>query len=261
MLLFRQIAELVSQYCPAMGIAAAFVRNFSRYSSLYPYTVRLAERGFVGILMNTGGPPTVAPFGSVDPITSTNPICFSFPTPSGVPQTFDFATSEIVWGEIRQAALESRSLLSGPFLAATGEVTTAPSEVAAVRAFGGRRGSALNLAIEILAGLLTGGSAGRAVKSEFDCGAMLIGIDPVATRAGKPGFASEVAALLDSIRASRPEAANGNVRCPGDRGRSAVDLKKHLKEQIQIPEAILEMLRRMSTGEKISELADSLLFN
>jgi LDH2 family malate/lactate/ureidoglycolate dehydrogenase len=82
-----------------MGIVAAFVHNFSRYSSLYPYTVRLAQSGFVGILANTAGPAAVAPFGSVDPITGTNPICFSFPTSSGVPQTFDFATSEVVWGK------------------------------------------------------------------------------------------------------------------------------------------------------------------
>src|SRR6516225_5791256 len=102
-----------------------------------PYTVRLAQRGFVGILANTAGPAAVGPFGSVDPITGTNPICFSFPTPSGVPQTSDFATSEVVWGEIRQATLEGRGLVSGPFLSSAGDVTTARSEVDAVRAFVG----------------------------------------------------------------------------------------------------------------------------
>jgi L-2-hydroxycarboxylate dehydrogenase (NAD+) len=260
-LLFRQIAELVSERCSAMGIAAAFAHNFSRYSSLYPYTVRLAQRGFVGILANTAGPAAVTPFGSIDPITGTNPICFSFPTPSGAPQTLDFATSEAVWGEIRQAALEGRGLVSGPFLTTAGEVTTAPSEVDAVRAFGGRRGWALNLAIEMLAGSLAGGRTGLDVKSEFDCGAILIGIDPIAARAGRRGFANEVGALLDSIRGSRPEGGNGKVRCPGDRGRSSIDIKKHLSEQIQIPETILRMMDRMSKGEKVSELAANHLFN
>ena len=260
-LLFRQIAELVCERCSAMGVVAAFVHNFSRYSSLYPYTVRLAQRGFVGILANTAGPAAVGPFGSVDPITGTNPICFSFPTPSGVPQTFDFATSEVVWGEIRQATLEGRGLVSGPFLSSAGDVTTAPSEVDAVRAFGGRRGWALNLPIEMLAGPLAGGRAGLDVKSEFDCGAFLIGIDPIAARAGRSGFAHQVGTLLDSIRASRPESGNGNVRCPGDRGRSSVDINEHLSEQNQIPETILQMMDRMSKGEKVSELAANRLFN
>jgi LDH2 family malate/lactate/ureidoglycolate dehydrogenase len=83
-----------------------------------------------------------------------------------VPQTFDFATSEVVWGEIRQATLEGRGLVSGPFLSSAGDVTTAPSEVDAVRAFGGRRGWALNLAIEMLAGPLAGGRAGLDVKGQ-----------------------------------------------------------------------------------------------
>src|SRR5262249_5313731 len=71
--LFRQIAELVGQRCSAMGIAAAFAHNFSRYSSLYPYTVRLAQRGFVGILANTGGPAGFRPFRSGSSITCPNP--------------------------------------------------------------------------------------------------------------------------------------------------------------------------------------------
>jgi L-2-hydroxycarboxylate dehydrogenase (NAD+) len=144
---------MVSERCLATGIAAAFAHNFSRYSSLYPYTVRLAQRGCVGILANTAGPAAVAPFGSIDPVTGTNPICFSFPTASGGAQTFDFATSDFAWGEIRQAMLEGRSLVSGPFLTRAGEPTTLPSEVDAIRAFGGRKGWALNLAIEILAGV------------------------------------------------------------------------------------------------------------
>jgi LDH2 family malate/lactate/ureidoglycolate dehydrogenase len=119
----------------------------------------------------------------------------------------------------------------------------------------------LNLAIEILAGPLAGGRAGLDAKSEFDSGAILIGIDPIAARAGRPGFAHQVEALLDSIRASRPEDGNGTVRCPGDRGRSSIDIKKHLGEQIQIPETILQMMVRMSKGEKVADLAANRLFN
>jgi LDH2 family malate/lactate/ureidoglycolate dehydrogenase len=185
--LFRQLAELVSQRCSKMGIVAAFVRNFSRYSALYPYTVRLAQNGFVGILTNTAGPAAVAPFGSVDPITGTNPICFSFPTLSGVRQTFDFSTSEVVWGEIRQAALQGRG--------------------------------------------------------------------------GDLGFERQVEMLLNSIRVARPDVGNGRVRCPGDRGIRSVDIKKHLAEQIKIPESVIQMMDRMSKGEKISDFAANPLFN
>lgn len=259
-LVLRRVTELIADLCPRTGIAAAFAHNFSRYSSLYPYTDRLARRGLVAVLTNSAGPAAVAPFGSAEPITGTNPICFSFPTTHGTPQTFDFATSELVWGEIRQAALEGRGLPAGPFLDAAGEVTTTPADVNAVRAFGGAKGWALNLAVEILAGLLTGGRAGVDVESEFDCGAVLIAMDPGSTGAAST-FQDAVTRLLDSVRGSRPQRPDAPVRCPGDRGRSLLRVADHSRDPLDIPDATLEMMRRMGDGEKITELASNPLFN
>ena len=257
----RAVAEFVGQRCREYGMCAAFVRNFSRYSSLYPYTDLLAREGLVGILINSAGPSAVAPFGSIDPLTGTNPICFSFPTPGRTPQTFDFATADVVWGEIRQAALEGRALPSGPFLDAAGDVTSDPASVNAVRAFGGAKGWALNLAIEILAGLLPGARAGREVESEFDCGAMLLGLDPDASGNNSVLFAEQVAGLLESVRETRPENDVGRVRAPGDRGRSRMSVSESAQSLIEVPEATVEMMQRMAAGEKIAELASNPRFN
>lgn len=258
-ILFRQLSRIVSARCAQTGVCLAFAHNFSRFSSLYPYTSSIARAGQVGILLNTAGPPAVAPFGSIDPITGTNPICFSFPTGSGDSQTFDFATSEIVWGAIRQATLEKRGLPAGPFLSAAGDVTTNPADVNAVKAFGGAKGWALNLAIEIIGGLLAGGKAGLAVETEFDCGALIMAINPVAT--GADAFDAQVNQLLDSVRASRPMNEGQPVRCPGDRGRSSYDLQALSQSTLKIPEGTLDMLDRMTRGERISELSANHLFN
>lgn len=259
-LLMEELARLLADRAPRYGIAAAFAHNHSRYSSLYPYTDMLARRGLVAMLTNTAGPPAVAPFGSVDPVTGTNPLCFSFPTAEGTPQTFDFATSDRVWGEIRQASLEGRGLPSGPFLDAAGDVTTTPADVNAVRAFGGAKGWALNLALEIIAGPLAGAPAGLEVDSEFDCGAMLLAIDPRAT--GAPDdLAPQVSRLMQSIRESRPETTRLGVRAPGDRGRSQVKIADHASEELDVPDVPIEMMKRMSAGESISELRDNPLFN
>ena len=254
--LVRRVADLANVH----GIGVAFAHNHSRYSSLYPYTDALAQNGLVAVLTNSAGPAAVAPFGSVDPVTGTNPICFSFPADADTPQTFDFATSEFVWGEIRQASIEGRGLPSGPFLDAAGDVTTTPSEVNAVRAFGGAKGWALNLALEIVAGLLSGAKAGLDVDSEYDCGAMLLAIDPAATGAAVD-LASMVSRLLRSVRESRPEISGSTVRAPGDRGRSRIVIKEHAAEELEVPDTPVEMMRRMSAGESISELRDNPLFN
>jgi LDH2 family malate/lactate/ureidoglycolate dehydrogenase len=258
--LFRALADRVGDLCSQYGLGAAFAHNYSRYSSLYPYTDAIARRGYVAILANSAGPPAVAPFGSVDPLTGTNPICFSFPLPGGDAQTFDFATSDLVWGAIRQATLEGTSLPVGPFLDAAGDPTSVPSEVNAVRAFGGAKGFALNLAIEIITGPLTGAKAGNDVESEFDCGACLLAIDPKRTGA-TDAFTEDVARLLASIRAARPEHPDRPVRSPGDTGRSRVSLADQEATTLNVPDTTVEMLRRMSSGESISELSANPLFN
>ena len=259
--LFRKIADILVTRCAAHGIVAALVHNHSRYSSLYPYTNRVAAAGYVAMLANTAGPPAVTPYGSVDPITGTNPICFSFPRQDEQTQTFDFATSDVVWGVIRQCAIEGHSLPVGPFLNAAGDVTTVPGDVNAVRAFGGHKGWVLNLAIEIIAGILGGGKVGAECQSEFDCGAIFLAIDPRVTSVGEEGFSIRLDHLLNSIRHTRPEDPTRPVRVPGDHGRNRMSITREGDRIIDVPEKVLEMMRRMADGENVAELASNPLFN
>ena len=257
----QKLSCAVGDACPENGVAIGLARNFSRFSSLYPYTSRLASRGYVGILMNTAGPAAVVPFGSIDPITGTNPICFSFPTGDGMCQTFDLATSAVVWGEIRQASLEGRGVRADAFLNSAGDGTIIPGEVNAVRAFGGAKGWAINLAIEILAGLLTGAKAGLDVDSEFDCGAILIAIDPASAFLDVQSFEKALAQLLEEVRRSRPDSTIGGLHCPGDRGRSAISLYDHVSEIIFVPSTVIDLLTRMGDGQNISDLSANPRFN
>ena len=257
----QKLSRAVNDACSVHGAVVGLARNFSRYSSLYPYTSQIAARGYVAILMNTAGPAAVAPFGGVDPITGTNPLCFSFPTGDGTIQTFDLATSAVVWGDIRQASLEGRGVRADAFLNAAGDETTIPGEVNAVRAFGGAKGWTINLAIEILAGLLTGAKAGLDVSTEFDCGAMLIAIDPAAGLLDVASFKNGVRRLLDDVRQSRPDSTTGKLHCPGDRGRSTVRVQDRVKDIVSVASTSIDLLKRMASGEKISELAANPLFN
>src|SRR5262249_359978 len=134
----------------ANGIGLVSLRNASRFSRLSPYARMIAESGRVAVVTNNAGPAAVAPFGSSDPILGTNPIAFGFPAASGA-FVIHFSTAERVWGEIRQAALEGRELPPNAFLDAEGKETREPDRVEAVLPFGGYKGSALCIAIELLA--------------------------------------------------------------------------------------------------------------
>jgi ureidoglycolate dehydrogenase (NAD+)/L-2-hydroxycarboxylate dehydrogenase (NAD+) len=258
--LFRELADKLGDLARANGVALALAHNYSRYSSLYPYCERAASKGeFVAVLANSAGPPAVAPFGGVDPITGTNPICFSFPVPDGI-QSFDFATSALVWGEIRQAALEERPLRSDTFLDGAGEMTTEPSAVNAVRAFGGAKGWALNLALEILCGPLAGARAGLDVRDEYDCGAFFLVIDGSSQSDGQPLRAS-VGRLLDEVRSSRPSGTAETVRAPGDRRRGASFNDSEFDVRLEVPEATLKKMDAMAEGQSTADLASNPLFN
>lgn len=259
--LFRKLADLLVEKCAKHGIAAAFAHNYSRYSSLHPYASRITRAGFVAMLANTAGPPAVAPYGGVEPVTGTNPICFSFPRAGGHEQAFDFATSHVVWGAIRQAAIQGEALPANSFFNDAGHITTTPAEVNAVRAFGGPKGWALNLAIEILAGIMGGGKVGIECKSEFDCGAIFLALDPAATGLESSQFAQSLDRLLSNIRASRPENSGAPVRIPGDRGRSGVSLSGIGDQRLELAGQVIEMMLRMSQGETVTDIAGNQLFN
>ena len=245
---FRRLAERSVALVAETGCALIFVRNFSRYNSLYPYTEVVSRQGFISLLMNTAGPSAVAPFGSIDPITGTNPICFSFPTLDGV-QTFDFPTSELPWGAIRRAAIEDQDLPARSFLDVDGEFT-GTHHANAVPAFGFAKGSALNLAIELICGAASGASVGRQVDSEFDLGALFLSFDPA--RTGGTDFRSAASSLFEEIRSSRPRGKAKEVRVPGDRLRGRSLLRtvgpNHL---VPIPELTFTLLERMSAVRRL----------
>jgi ureidoglycolate dehydrogenase (NAD+)/L-2-hydroxycarboxylate dehydrogenase (NAD+) len=222
------------------GIGLVSIRNFSRFSRLAPHVKRIAAEGFIGILTNNAGPPAVAPYGSRDPILGTNPIAFGFPGRE-FPTVLDFATSRQVWGEIRQAQLEGRPLSSDSFLDAEGNVTTDPGSANAVLPFGGAKGSALCLAIELLMGGITGAATGLQVQNEYDLGAVVIAMEPV------PGSDRATAELLSEIRQSRPREAGGQVYVPGERAQATL-LANRGSGEMDIDGHTLDVLQGMAAG-------------
>jgi LDH2 family malate/lactate/ureidoglycolate dehydrogenase len=218
----RSLGQVAGRYCVrllhsfvdehAIGMVSLF--NSSRFARLEPYGRLIANQGLIGVVTNSAGPPAVAPFGSIDPVLGTNPICFAFPSVAD-PLIVDFSTSERVWGEIRQAVLENRPLPDDAFLDERGGFTTDPNAVNAVLPFGNHRGSALCVVIELLAAILASGNVGLEVSSEYECGAVFVGIDPsnLFPDGARP---DTVEVLRRAIRGSR-SATDIPVVAPGDR--------------------------------------------
>lgn len=139
------------------GVAALAMRNSAHFAALWPEVEMLAEAGLVALACTTYL-PAVAPFGAKEKLFGTNPLAFAWPRPGKAPMVFDMATSARALGDVQIAAREGHRLEPGVGLTAAGDPTCDPNEVLAgcLLPFGGYKGAALSLMIELIAGALLG---------------------------------------------------------------------------------------------------------
>ena len=190
----------------------------------------------------------VVPHGAQRPLFGTNPIAFAAPRAGGEPIVFDLATSAIAHGDVQIAARQGQMLPEGMGVDSLGQPTRDPKAIlngGALLPFGGHKGSALSMMVELLSAALTGGN----FSFEFDwsnhpgaqtpwTGQLLIVIDPSKTAGNH--FASRSEALVQQMRGV------GLQRMPGDRRYQ--ERAKSLAEGITLPAAELARLRELASA-------------
>ena len=140
-----------------IGIAALSLVGVHHFAALWPETEYLADRGFVGIAC-TAYMPSVAPAGSNEALFSTNPLSFAWPRPGHNPVVYDMATASMAMGDVQIAARDGREVPLGTGLDANGQLTTDPAAITkgVLLPFGGYKGSAIAMMVELLAAGMTG---------------------------------------------------------------------------------------------------------
>lgn len=170
----------------AGGLAAMAINNCVHLSALWPEIEALTSNDLVGFAF-TNSHAWVAPAGGARPLLGTNPIAFGWPRPGGEPFVFDFATSMVARGEIELRRREGREIPPDWAIDQNGQPTKDPKEAlkGAMLAFGGHKGSALSLMVELIAGPLIGDLTSME-SQHVDAGAgalplggeLIIAIDP-----------------------------------------------------------------------------------
>ncbi|WP_338507630.1 Ldh family oxidoreductase [Pseudomonas poae] len=200
------------------GIALLAIHNSHHFAALWPDVEPFAEEGLVALSV-VNSMTCVVPHGADRPLFGTNPIAFAAPRGDGPPIVFDLATSAIAHGDVQIAARKGERLPPGMGVDSLGQPTQDPKAVlegGALLPFGGHKGSALSMMVELLAAALTGGN----FSFEFNwadhpgartpwTGQLLIVIDPSKT-AGQ-SFAERSQELVRQMHAA------GLRRLPGDR--------------------------------------------
>ncbi len=139
------------------GVAMAGLQRVHHFSALWVEIEALAERGLFAMAC-VSYLPMVTPAGGARRLFGTNPFAYGWPRPGGLPMVFDMATAAMARGEIMIAGREGRTLPPGAGVDSRGEPSCDPAEVlaGAQLPFGGYKGSAMALMVELLAGPLIG---------------------------------------------------------------------------------------------------------
>ena len=200
------------------GLAALSLVRIFHMAALWPEVEAIAEAGLVAIAV-TSSRALVAPAGGTKALFGTNPMAFGWPRPDGPPMVFDQAVSVMARGEVMIAARDGHDLPDGVALDADGNPTIdAQAAIDGVLLpFGGYKGSAIGMMIELLAAGLIGetfafettantaddGGAGRG-------GELMIAMDP-ARFGDTEGWQAHSEAFFQTLL------AEDDLRLPGAR--------------------------------------------
>ena len=250
-LAMRRAEQVLVEAARSQGIAVLAVRRTLHLGALWPEVERLAVQGLVA-LSCTAALPYVAPHGGRRPLFGTNPIAFGWPRPAGrPPMVFDQASSASARGEIQLRLRDGRPLPDGWAIDGDGRPTTDPAAAlaGAQLPFGGAKGSALALMVELLAGPLLGellsveaAARDRAATGAPEGGLLVIAIDPARVAPGAD--ADSVAAHGERLFAALLDDAG--TRLPGDRRLAARAIA--LRSGVSVPRALHDTLRALRDG-------------
>jgi delta1-piperideine-2-carboxylate reductase len=233
------------------GIAALAVTQIYHFAALWPEVEALAAQGLVALAC-TAAMSYVAPAGGSKPLYGTNPMAFAWPRAEHPPLVFDQASSASARGEIQLHLRDGAPIPVGWAIDAEGHPTTDPAAAlaGAQLPFGGYKGAAIALMIELLAGALIGEvfSFQASERDNHDGGPpvggeIMIALDP----ARCVGHGDRQRQLAHAEQLFAKILAQEGTRLPSDRRYAA--RQRTPTEGITVPRTLYEELQRLAGRE------------
>jgi L-2-hydroxycarboxylate dehydrogenase (NAD+) len=206
------------------GVGLVGVRRSTHYGMAAYYVLQAVTADHIGVAF-TNSSPGMPPFGGTTPILGVNPLAVGVPAGRRPAVILDMAMSGIARGKMRLAAMHGEPIAEGLGVDAQGRPTTDGMAVfggGAVHPFGGPKGSALAIWMEIMGGVLTGAAFAGDMKSLYEdfSGPQRIGHVFMAIRPDLfmplAEFADRMDTMIDRLKASVPAAGVDEVLMPGE---------------------------------------------
>jgi LDH2 family malate/lactate/ureidoglycolate dehydrogenase len=205
------------------GGVSVGVRHSNHYGAGAYYVQRAVARDVIAFAYSNA-PPTMAPWGGMDPYLGTNPYAYGVPAGEHRPIILDMATSIVARGKIILMAESDEPIPEGWAIDAQGNPTTDAQEAleGSVLPFAGPKGYALSLMIDIMAGALTGAGFGPGINSMYDnfddpqnVGAFFQLVD-IGHFTDPATFKARVDRMIEEIKSSRKVPDTEEIFLPGE---------------------------------------------
>lgn len=205
------------------GVGIAAVRNSSHCGMLAHLALRPVAEGMIGIALSNAD-AQVAPWGARAKFLGTNPLAIAVPAGTCPPIVLDMATSVVPHSRIQAAAQRGEPIPVGWALDEAGRDTTDPAAAlrGALLPFGGAKGSALSIMIDLLGGLLAGARSGPEITPLYEdldrpqgVGHLLAALS-VEAFVDPAEFAARVEAFVRAVRGLPPAEGVTRVYLPGE---------------------------------------------
>jgi delta1-piperideine-2-carboxylate reductase len=204
----------------ALGTVLIAIRDSHHLGALALDVEPFAEEGLVAFSVVNSMAVVAAP-GAHAPAYGTNPVAFAAPQARGAPLVMDLAASSMAHGDLRVHAAQGRPVPPLTGIDRDGAATTdaqAILEGGALLPFGGHKGAAIAMMVELLCAALVGGRFSHEVDwsgypgaRSARTGQTIIVIDPAAGAQGLASFPWRVSQMMDFAREA------GQAHLPGDR--------------------------------------------
>lgn len=236
-----EAADLAIERAREFGCAWVTVRRSNHLSMLGYYTRRMAAAGMAAIAFTNAG-PAMAAWGGRRPVVGTNPISMAVPGPV----VADMAVTTVARGKIRRAQSERKRIPEGWAFDRDGNATTDPDRAmeGTVAPMGAHKGYCLSVMIDVMSGVLGGGSFATGVRTATDHeGPAGVCFTLIAADAGKfpdaAGFADRVQAFRGVVESS----GEGEILLPGDPEDRR--LAAATRDGLDLPEDVMQKLEAL----------------
>lgn len=251
------------------GICLVTMHNSHHFGAAGYYPMMAVAHDMIGLSMTgylfaEGSEIGVLPTFGSQPLLSTNPLSFSFPTAEEPPFLLDMATSIAPYNRIEMMTEAGESIPLGWGLDGQGHPTTDPAALRHLfplggsREQGGHKGFGLALLVEILCAVLSGGwsESSTEPKSPDDnqytqsSDAHFFGAIRIDAFRDANHFKHDMDALIRKVHAAPTADGHEKVYVPGEIEYETK--QKRLQEGIPLPGAVVADLQELSEEFNVS---------